>query len=166
MTLTLCLYLGVKGGSDLVNSEIKGIVKDSEELKTANLQPGDIAAYVQDFERKKRRLDYVAGSDDQLTLVLQSNREGRTPAITLKAKDVRECFDRALNPGIGIIRIANECALELDSDFVVLFCGGTSSNPGYQRRIDEDMKRLQTRAGAKGRIVHYRFLSHRESFYW
>lgn len=151
-----------------MNSEMKKVIRNQlrSAVEKGDIRPGDIAAYVQDFERQKLRLNYVDGTDDQLNIVLQTNEPSRTPPVPVDSAQVKRCFHRSFSQGQRIIRITNECALELGSDFVVLYCGGSPSNPGYQSIITKDMTKMQSRAEAKGRNVRYTFLAEVETHCW
>lgn len=130
---------GAIGGSDFTNYEL---TRRLEKRLAGLLQPGDLASYVQSWDKQKLALDYKDGKDEDLTIELQGRRASQTLSVDLKASDVREIFDdthkdifRVLDESIRKIRT-------LGKRFAVLLTGGTSVGPGFRSDMKKKMEEL------------------------
>lgn len=135
-----------------MNSEIRKLVKQRIE-KVPKIRAGDLAAYMQDFERKKYELDYeadpVEDEGGDLELRLQGRRATHTVAVHLEASQVKQAFHTAFDPELDAIRATTDHVLGLGKDFGTLFLGGTIGQPGLRNILVRDMEQLHNRAAER-----------------
>lgn len=130
---------GAIGGSDFTNYEL---TRRLEKRLAGLLQPGDLASYIQSWDRQKLHLDYKNGRDEDLTIELQGRKASQTLSVDLKASDVRDIFD---NTHKDIFRVMGESIRKirtLGKRFAVLLTGGTSVGPGFRSDVTKKMEEL------------------------
>lgn len=154
--------IGVQSGSDIVNSEVKRIIRRKLEStsREARAVVGDLAAYMRDFEREKRNVNYEDGQGKRM--LLRGKDSSLAFEVALEPQEIRRAFKTAFDPGLCVVRETTERVLEFDTDFAVLFCGGSMGNPGLQDIIKKEMGKLQGKAAMTGTKVHYAFLGDKD----
>lgn len=162
---------GVQSGSHLANSEVRKIVvKALEDAREVGYEvsDGDVAGYLQNFERQKKRrgFNYVKYTAEQQQLSLHSHK-GCQLRIELKAKRIEKVFDAAFNKGLKALKATLDKYLTSEplecSDMAVLFCGGSYISEGLRVKVKQVMQTFESKARAKlGIAVKWDFLTNLE----
>ncbi|KAI0454747.1 hypothetical protein F5B21DRAFT_503993 [Xylaria acuta] len=132
--------LGALGGSQLSNTAIKEIVRRELRKMSGVVPPEEFSRLMYRFEECKWAVDYRC---NQQKITLTGNDERfRVKIYPHQFKQVFQCFDGP----IKVLREELERILRLGKDFVVLFAGGSFSQPGLRNTVDEFMDAYETDA--------------------
>lgn len=130
------------------------------------LQPGEIASYVQDFERRKAQIDFdtLSTEGQDVNIRLHGDDETLTPGIPITADDLRQAYHIASSAGEALLDQYFDRLLKLKCNLAVLFCGGFVENPGIKRMLERKMGGVLASASKKRpRVkVAYDFLEQHE----
>lgn len=133
------------------------------EDEAGKLPSGEIAAYVQDWERKKQTIDYEAYVRDRQQITLHG--KGAGPSITVDAEEMAPFFRRAFDGGLAALQQELDYLIELGRDFDILFLGGSFSNPGLRAVVEALIARKRVEALANGiSQIEYTFLVDGEQY--
>lgn len=125
-------------------------------------RPGEIASYMQDFERKKHTLDLEEIAKDKRDIRLHGDEETVTMGIPLRVEDLEGPSEIALGPGLALLQEYYARLLKMNSSFAVLFCGGTTEYIQARRCIEDGIEKLTSDAAALGLTVAAGFLEDHE----
>lgn len=107
---------------------------------------GQVAAYLSDFERRKRRLDWMDLENSEIHL----NGKDTSPPIIITADELKQLFDDTFGEIHAICEQEIRRAIEDFEKLVVVYCGGSYLNLGYRRKTHKLMDRIVAEAEAKG----------------
>lgn len=151
---------GVQSGSHMANDEVQKIL--SESLKSAenagtSVKPGDLAKYLEAFERTKRSrnfnyLEYIR-SKRELRL---STDDGCQLRIDLDHRQIEKVFNTAHKKGLDILE--SEIGRSADNDTATLFTGGSYLSKGLRTDVMDKMENISSKAAEHGTKVTYDFL--------
>lgn len=152
---------GAQGGSGLSNDAVRGVVETNLAPleKHGQLRAGELAAILLDFEKQKRRLNYVTNTE---ALILRGNDPYRT--FPLRPDTIRQAFRTAFEDGLQLLQRELQRVLHLGKDFTVLFCGGSFCNAGLYTEVQQMMTRIDHEARGRGITAKSTFL--RDEHYW
>ncbi|KAI0097200.1 hypothetical protein GGR51DRAFT_566746 [Nemania sp. FL0031] len=143
---------GAQGGSDASNSLAHGVIlrEHVDKLRSSKAK-NPLAAYMADFEEKKKTFNYTQGQD----LYIHDRESG---LIQFPGPIIREVFESAFADGFQLLDDEFSRMLKLGRHFAVLFCGGSYNNPGLYEKTSDLMKKVQAKGRRKGVQIHYTFL--------
>ncbi|KAI0506700.1 hypothetical protein F5B22DRAFT_622952 [Xylaria bambusicola] len=153
---------GVQGGSDMTNDRIRRWIQDHylrPLIRAGQVKEGELAALLQDFEEKKRRLNYL-----QCTESL--NLRGNDPYMTIPIppEQIQKAFAVTFEDGLKLLKRELSRMVRLKRDFSVLFAGGSYCNPGLYRTVKGIMEETKQDAVPENVQINYAFL--RDEVYW
>ncbi|KAI0437465.1 hypothetical protein F4803DRAFT_570743 [Xylaria telfairii] len=143
------LSIGARGGSHLANFEVRKMIVESnicEEL-------GELAAYINDFERKKYQLDWPNAKDDFIIHGKKGHSTKLDPLFLNRA------FDKTFGPGLRSLKDAALWVMGCEENFAVLLGGGSYFSKGLQQKIKSVMQDISIEAQSRGLLTDYKFLA-------
>lgn len=100
-------------------------------IRAGKLAEGELGAYLQDFERQKRDMDYDQFIRDGKSITLHGID---SPNVLLETKHLVEIFETAFGAGQQAVAQVMKMLGDLGKNFAVLYTGGSFSNPGLRNR--------------------------------
>ncbi|KAI1364575.1 hypothetical protein F5Y08DRAFT_339490 [Xylaria arbuscula] len=154
---------GVQGGSQMTNDWIRRFIIEGQYtgslVSGRQLEEGDLAVLLQDYEEKKKKLNYLECPE---ALALR----GKTlnVAIFIPRDRIQEAFDLAYREGLKLLKQELSRITRLGKDFAVLFAGGSFCNRGLYNTAKAIMEEAQRVAEARNIKIEYAFI--RDEHYW
>lgn len=150
--------VGKRGGSHGSNEEVLTFLQKEFEplISIGKLPEGELAAFLLDFERQKRSLNYDQAIRDGRRVILH----GRTTRhIIIDPRRLSKIFGSAFDKGMEALVKQIKMLIPLGKDFVVLCLGGSFSNPGLVDRMKAAIEDTASDAELHGASVRLAFLS-------
>ncbi|KAI0385651.1 hypothetical protein F5Y04DRAFT_154080 [Hypomontagnella monticulosa] len=150
--------LGALGGSQLPNAAIKEIVRRELSKKPDAVSPDEFARLMYRFEECKWTVDY-RNHEKKITLTGNDERF-RVKVRPQELKEAFQCFDKPTE----IFKKELRRVLNIGNDFVVVFAGGSFSQPGLRCMMDDYMTGFEADAKKDSNIrVKHLFLERYDS---
>lgn len=136
LRVRLIFETGTSGGSHVANSEVLKIVQGELAglVEAGNYTTGEIATFLQDFERQKLDLDYEEYIRGGRLVVLHGQALG---TILLAPEALDKCFTAAFGDGEKALKTMIHTVAKYRRDFAVLLMGGSFQSPTQRRHVIE-----------------------------
>lgn len=148
--------LGRKGGSNCSNDKVRQLVEKEFRplIAKGHVGPGEIAGFVENFEKQKYALDYATAIRTGRDIIIHGIKESFA-LEPHKLKDIFRTFDR----GLFALEKQIDICMEMGTNFAVLLLGGSFNNPGVRQKVKNMMKRkIEHGRKAKKIEIKYEFL--------
>lgn len=151
---------GEISGSQIANDEVRKtvykVLKSAKSIGT-DVRSGDLARYLQDFNRQKRKKDwnYAQIIRQQCKMQLHVD-EGCQLRIDLGPRQLEDVFRAAFGGGIDLVKTETRQREADKIDLAVLFSGGSFQADGLREQISRIIDDFQARS--QNRLVSYNFL--------
>lgn len=125
------------------------------------MRPGDIASYVQDFDRLKVEFDFAeSGNPNDVVISLRGPDRSRSIAVDLTRAELTVIFEDVAGPGLRAIKATLNRIRKFGKDFAVWGRGGTLNNMGFHTRVTKLVTEAQKRS--KSITIRAAFASQQE----
>lgn len=130
-------------------------------LDIGKMNASELGAFVEDFEFKKRNLDFDAYVREGKYISIHG---GGKNLFVIEADRLKSVFGEAFDEGLAALEEAVRKVTAYGTDFLVLLVGGSYGNPGLRSKIETHLSDVVSGAAEKGIKVKFGFLHDEEAY--